>query len=101
VTLVEEGMTREFDDKDLVDAHDQCQQWRRENPGGYFLNLRGPRTAMLHHVACSHIGDTEYDGSHWGSLTKKKKVCSTNEDALRQWATSNYIEEIKVCSDCM
>jgi hypothetical protein len=94
-------MTTVLHDKLQPDAHNLFQQWRRNNPAGYFINYKGQNNTMLHHVSCSHIGDTEYDGAEWGSLTKRMKICSTDKRELQQWAESAGVTDLKECKDCL
>jgi hypothetical protein len=95
-------MTIEFHDKNGPDEHERFQQWRRENHSGFFINCKSPNNMMIHTVSCSHSGDTEWgrDGE-WGSLTKNRKICSTNPEELRVWAGKNSGAALKKCRDCM
>ena len=90
-----------YDRTDPDNAHDRFQQWRRENEDGYFLNIRGMNSVMLHRTHCPHIGGTNWEKDQgFGSLTKNKKLCSPDKDELVQWANENAHSKLKECSNC-
>ena len=94
-------MVSEFFDGDQADAHDAFQQWRTSNPSAFFLNCRSSGGWMLHRVECPHHGTTDWQaGNGWGSLTRTRKVCSTERKELLKWARQQGASEIKQCSDC-
>jgi hypothetical protein len=93
-------MIKEFPDKNGPDEHERFQRWRRENPSGFFINYKSPNNLMIHSVPCSHSGDTEWEVGEWGTLTKKRKICSTSEEKLQQWAAEHNLA-LKKCRDCM
>ncbi len=97
-------MIVEFHDGNGESAHNDFQDWRRENESGFFINVRSRDDQMLHRASCSHAGNTEWkpeDHDDWGSLTKSRKICSTDIRELQ-----DRIEEeggiiiLKVCGDC-
>lgn len=93
-------MLIEFHDKVDKGAHDKLQEWRRENNYGFFINCKSKNSMMLHGALCPHPGDTEWEEGEWGSLTRSKKVCSTNREELVSWANKNSVAKLKVCRDC-
>ena len=92
-----------FHDKSNDNAHIDFQKWRQQHPDGYFLNNKGPSSTLMHRVHCWHLrepGDLDRTEDS-SSLTRLKKICSTDRDALRQWATKEGIQNVKQCQDCM
>jgi hypothetical protein len=91
----------EFFDREQVDPHDRFQRWRAENSGGLFINCRASGGWMLHRVACPHHGTTDWQaGDEWGSLTRTRKACASNEAELREWARRRGVALLQTCSDC-
>jgi hypothetical protein len=101
-TPIGTNMIEQFKDGQEIIAHAEFQSWRRQNPDGFFLNIRTKTEAMLHRVHCQHPGDTEWecgeDGFH--SLTRRTKICSESINELQVWAMKNAIKTIKKCPDC-
>ena len=94
-------MISEFSNQLQLDAHSQFQSWRRQNPEGYFLNCKTQKRVMLHRPPCPHHGDTEWQPADFNqSLTKTPKVCSTDQQELKQWATE-HDATITECKDCI
>lgn len=94
-------MVSEFVNSGLGDAHSAFQQWRTDNPGGFFINCRESGGWMLHRVECPHHGSTDWQaGGEWGSLTRTRKACSSNLAELREWARQSGVGDLKSCSDC-
>ncbi len=93
----------EFYDGDDNNTHIKFQQWRQRHQDGYFLNYKGPSNTMLHHVLCWHLRDpADLDrGEDWSSLTRRKKVCSTDLGELKKWARKKGIKNLKQCQDCI
>ncbi len=85
---------------------EQFQEWRRNNPSGFFVNCKSANDLMLHRANCWHHGDTQTGPEEWGSLTAKLKVCSTNRRELEEWAEKWALTHgkaplnLKLCSDC-
>jgi hypothetical protein len=67
---------------------------------GFFLNCKTTTVWMLHRSTCPHPGGTDVKAHVWGSLTKKRKICSTNRTELEQRAREKGVHEFQVCSDC-
>ena len=87
-----------FHDKDDPEAQAKFERWRQTTSHGYFINYRSRSNLMIHRVGCPH--DTPWH-QKWGSLTRTKKMCSSSEDALAEWARANAHAPLKRCSDCM
>jgi hypothetical protein len=92
-----------FYDGDNDNAHTEFQEWRQQHQEGYFLNYKGPSNTMLHHVLCWHLRDpADLDRSEdRSSLTRHRKICSTDRRELRQWAEEKGVENLKQCQHCM
>lgn len=93
-------MVSEFFDGDQSDAHDLFQQWRSDNPAGFFVNCRTSGGWMLHRVRCPHPGDTDWEAGEWGSLARVRKACSADRRELVEWARRKGQTALKECSDC-
>ena len=93
---------KEFHDNNGICEHDIFQQWRKENPLGFFINIKSPNNLMIHKVDCRHSGDPDWEAgrNNWGNLTKSKKVCSANETELEKWVVDQGLS-LKKCRDCM
>ncbi len=92
-----------FFDRDDENAHGDFQSWRqRHYEDGYFLNFKSPNDVMLHRSPCPHLGDTDWDRAEqgFGSLTRSKKVCSTDRLELERWVDENATGTLKRCRDC-
>ena len=96
-------MIAEFDNTSDPQAHEKFRRWRVAHPDGYFLNIRGPRTMMLHRVGCPHLhyngGEEYYDGVTTGNLAKNKKMCSLVKHELEDWAKHTGATWTE-CQDC-
>lgn len=81
-------MVDEFLDRPGQIVHDQFQSWRRQNPSGFFLSFKNRSNALLHvNGGCHHPGNADWTFTGTGrSLTKHRKVCSTHEAELTEWA---------------
>jgi hypothetical protein len=83
------------------DAHEEFQEWRRNNPDGFFLNRRPSGKYMLHHVSCHHLGDPWWKVADWGrSLTHSRKICCVDYGALEKWAADQG-DAVVDCQDCI
>ena len=92
-----------FFDRDSKNAHGEFQRWRARHWGdGYFLNYKGQSYVMLHRSPCPHLEDEDWlrPEQGFGSLTRSKKVCSTNHAELERWAGENAKAALKRCKDC-
>lgn len=100
-------MISEFADNLHADAHDLFQEWRLENPEGFFVKQKGKGNYLLHHVGCAHIGnpfwgkeDTIQSRGRSQSLTTSRKICSSDPNELLVWlAEGNFAHEI--CHHCV
>jgi hypothetical protein len=91
----------EFYDGDDDNAHTKFQQWRHQHyQDGYFLNYKGLSNTMLHRVPCWHLRDPWDRNEELGSLTRRRKVCSTNRRDLEQWAKKRGVRTLGQCQDC-
>jgi hypothetical protein len=97
-------MPVEFYDSGDERVHDEFQNWRSRNTRGFFINVKSPTELMLHRSECSHPGDTEWkqsDSDSWGSLTRSRKVCSTDRSALDRWIADNArAATLSKCKTC-
>ncbi len=100
-------MIQEFLDSHERILHDEFQQWRTDNPDGFCLNFKTKSRANLHvSTGCMHLGGwvvslQDYvDRGIPQSLTKKRKVCSPDLDALIAWAETNSVD-IVPCRHCI
>lgn len=99
-------MIAKFSDESQADAHTLLQEWRLENPDGFFLAQKGKKTYLLHHVGCHHIGSPFWDGTvdesqespH--SLTTNEKICSADINELYAW-TVNQGLAYSICRHCV
>ena len=89
-----------FDDVTNPDAHENFQQWRRENDAGFFINLKSKNNLILRRVHCSHPGGTDWEKGGDGSLTTNPKICSSDKNELLRWAKYKFAASLKVCRDC-
>jgi hypothetical protein len=92
-----------FFDRDEEDAHVHFQRWRaRHWADGYFVNYKSPNDVMLHRSPCPHLGDTDWVRFEqgFGSLTRNKKICSTDRPELERWASKNVAADLKRFRDC-
>ncbi len=92
-------MIEEFADADGPGQHEAFQRWRADNPTGYVINCRTEAEGMLHLSPCGHYGDTDLGPEAWGNLTRHRKVCSTSQTALLDWARGRSMA-IQMCSSC-
>ena len=91
----------EFSDAVTANAHNLFQAWRRNNPDGFFLNRQTARKYMLHHVDCSHLGDTTWEPSDYAnSLTQRTKTCCVDYEALERWAAERGASVVD-CHHCI
>jgi hypothetical protein len=100
-------MTTEFFDQLQTDAHSLFQEWRLENPDGFFLTPKGKANYLLHHVGCAHIGNPFWNredaiqsrgSAH--SLTASRKVCSSDPDELLLWLADEGFA-LGICRHCV
>jgi len=89
-----------FADRDRVSAHQAFQDWRRYNENGFCINVKSENEAILHRATCPHLGDPMLEAGEWGSLTKRKKLCSTDRQELVQWAAKDFAGSFEECADC-
>jgi hypothetical protein len=92
-----------FFDRDDEDAPAKLQRWREQHhKGGHLLNSKSLNNVMLHRSPCSHLGDTDWTRAEqgFGSLTRHRKVCSTDRRERERWARENATAALKRCRDC-
>jgi hypothetical protein len=99
-------MISTFSDKSQPEAHSLFQDWRLENPDGFFLTQKGKQSYSLHHVGCHHIGSPFWDGTvaeSRGSLhssTASQKICSSNPNELLSWLANRGAAH-STCRHCV
>ena len=97
-------MIVEFQDTQDTFDHEKFQLWRRQNDGGFFVNVKSPNNLMLHRVTCNHHGDSNWEReseTSWGSLTRSRKLCSGDVAELQKCVAEKYgAAELKKCADC-
>ncbi len=73
------------------------EEWAKRNRDGYVLNLKpDPHPAVLHRTKCSHVYPARPE---YGDFTKKRKVCSSNREAVEAWAPQQG-RSFVLCSSC-
>lgn len=95
-------MIAEFQDAQNTFDHEKFQTWRRQNDGGFFVNVKSPTNLMLHRTVCPHHGDSEWEReTGWGSLTRSRKICSDSVAELQKSIAEKYsAAKFKMCADC-
>lgn len=109
-------MTSIFSDELQAEAHSLFQDWRVENPDGFFLAQKGKASYLLHHVGCHHIGSPFWDGTpRWDatqssgsvagsrgshSLTSSQKVCASDPNELLIWLVGQG-SAYSICRHCI
>lgn len=99
-------MITEFADNLQEDAHSLFQNWRLENPNGFFITPKRKDSYLLHHVGCHHIGSPFWDGTveesrgSQHSITSSKKTCSTNPNELLKWLADRKHSHT-TCNHCI
>ena len=92
-----------FHDREDADSHIKFHRWRQQHRrDGYYLNYRGPSNTRLHRAKCPHLSNQDWDIGEKGpngSMTKTKKICSTNRQELEYWAREKGVKP-KRCPDC-
>jgi hypothetical protein len=84
-------------------AHGLFQQWRRDNPNGYVVNVRSQNNIMLHRAGyCLHLGDAIWEEGRtgWDSLGNATKICCNDREQLTEWIKTYYQNELKICKHC-
>ena len=92
-------MILQFCDRDDINAHKHFQQWRRQNPKGFFINCKSASIWMLHRSMCRHPGGTDFLAENWGSLTRRRKICSVERRELVKFVEKAGLD-LQRCSDC-
>lgn len=95
-------MVEGFCDHGGASAHEGFQSWRKKHELGYFLSFKTQSRCLLHRSLCRHPGDYEWtieDHRAWGSLTRRRKACSTNLVELLSWAEREGIM-YRPCRHC-
>lgn len=91
---LEPGM-ESFHDTDDRWAHDRFVKWFEENPDGFFINFRTASDMMLHRSSCPSL---IFHGPV--SLTRNRKLCSSDKDMLERWASRQWGATSVYCSIC-
>lgn len=91
---MEDGM-ESFWDRDDRGAHVAFVKWLDENPDGFVINCRTANDMMLHRSSCSAV---IFDDPV--SLTRKRKVCSSDREQLERWAKKHGGEPLRYCKMC-
>ncbi len=100
-------MIVEFQDKKGQTLRDEFREWRLTHyDEGFFLAFKDSRRVRLHASHCRARSDGNWDGLFGtgseppASLTKKRKVCSTDQVELLSWADAQGIE-VAFCTQCL
>lgn len=99
-------MILEFFDNLQDNAFELFQDWRIENPNGFFITPKKKDSYVLHHVGCHHIGSPLWDGSvddsrgTQHSTTSSKKTCSTDPNELLNWLADRNLS-YSACNHCV
>lgn len=102
-------MIVEFHDKKSQVLNDEFIEWRHSHfEDGFFLAFKDNHHASLHSSNCRHKsgGDIYWDGlfgkgtEYPSSLTKKRKVCSTNQGELLSLADREGVA-VTTCAHCL
>ena len=80
------------------EAHSGFQQWRQDHPDGFFLNCKSGQW-MLHRVDCKHPGSPDWEGEDSSTLTRTRKICSTQPFELPKHGLIHG-KEMGRCKDC-
>ena len=75
--------------------HDAFVRWLEENPDGFFINCRTASDMMLHRSSCPSL---IFHGPV--SLTRNRKLCSSDKDMLERWASRQWGATLVYCSIC-
>jgi predicted HNH restriction endonuclease len=99
-------MIAEFSDALQENAFELFQDWRLENPDGFFITPKKKDNFLLHHVGCHHIGSPLWDGTvpesrgAQHSTTSSKKTCSTDPNELLKWLADRALT-YSICNHCI
>lgn len=99
-------MITEFSDTLQANTHSLFQDWRFENPEGFFITPKKKNSYFLHHVGCHHIGSPFWDGTvedsrgDQHSLTSSKKTCSADPNELLKWLADRKFS-YTTCNHCI
>ena len=86
---------REFDGTPGEKSEEALLVWMGAHPDGFVLNFKGHQAPMLHRAHCGHFkGFTSPV-----DLTKSKKVCSLNRDALVRHGKAEF-GDVRICGSC-
>ena len=76
-------------------ASERFLDWRLNNPEGFVVNYKGKNNAMLHRAKCGH-----FEFKRKVNLAASQKACSLDRKQVEEWASSEGISQLKLCSDC-
>lgn len=86
-----------FWDRHDPGAHAAFVRWRKEHPDWYVLNCNSGSAMTLHKLGCSAF---DFHSSTRVSLTRNRKICSSDRDQLTRWAHWQWGVTLKDCSLC-
>jgi hypothetical protein len=81
------------------DDDDGYFSWLEDHPDGYFINSERnpkPKYLVLHRPNCPHF--TRNPELHW--TRDYIKLCSSDRDALQEWASNTAHGEMTLCGTC-
>ena len=96
-------MVAEFLDALPGDSHWAFQDWRLDQPDGFYLTQKSREHYRLHHVGCHHIGGPFWDGVAHGtvsSVTANQKICSPEPTELFAWLANGSFSH-SICRHCV
>ena len=75
-------------------------RWRKDHPGGFFLNCEPDWCFKLHRTNCHHFGSTSRTiGQDNWSITQIPKKCDLDHSKLQKWAKS-LGAKVTNCTSC-
>jgi hypothetical protein len=86
-----------FWDRDDPGAHAAFLRWREGHPDWYVLNCTSGSEMWLHELSCSAF---DFDPDTKVSLTRNRKICSSDRDQLTRWARWQWGVTSMGCSRC-
>ena len=93
---LDRGMVSFWDRHD-PGAHAAFLEWREEHSDWYVLNCTSGSEIWLHELRCSAF---DFDPDTKVSLTRNRKICSSDRDQLTRWARWQWGVTLMDCSRC-
>jgi hypothetical protein len=93
---LDKGMVS-FWDRDDFGAHAAFVRWRKGHRAWYVINCKTDREMWLHRARCSAF---DLDPDTKVSLTRNRKLCSSDRDQLERWAHWQWGATLAYCSIC-